>query len=173
MGQTTLYWTLLQHKQWALYMAATDQGLCYIGSQGATFDELANWSKRHFEGVKWVEDEAACHTSEVMEYLDGQRTTFDLPIDLKGTTFQQQVWKVVQDVPFGEIVSYSDIAQRLGRPSAVRAVGRAIGANPVLFIVPCHRILAKNGSLTGFRGGLPMKEQLLRLEGIVQYSSYM
>lgn len=171
MGQTTLYWTILEHKQWRLHLAATDQGLCYIGSQGATFDELANWATRQFDQVEWVEDSDFPHTYEVIEYLDGRRKTFDVPIDLRGTSFQQQVWKVVREIPFGETVSYSDIAQRLGRPSAVRAVGRAIGANPVLFIVPCHRILSKSGNLTGFRGGLPMKEQLLQLEGIIKFSS--
>ena len=87
-----------------------------------------------------------------------------MPIDLHGTPFQQIVWKALQEIPYGQTVSYSDIAERIEKPNAVRAVGTAIGANPVLIIVPCHRVIAKSGKLGGFRAGLEMKEQLLELE---------
>ena len=85
-------------------------------------------------------------------------------MDLHGTPFQQSVWKALQEIPYGQTVSYSDIAERIEKPNAVRAVGTAIGANPVLIIVPCHRVIAKSGKLSGFRAGLEMKEQLLGLE---------
>ena len=85
-------------------------------------------------------------------------------MDLHGTPFQMAVWEALRKIPFGVTVSYTDIAERIGKPSSVRAVGTAIGANPVLITVPCHRVIAKSGKLTGYRGGLDMKEQLLGLE---------
>ena len=99
-----------------------------------------------------------------MEFLDGQRKEFTAATALHGTPFQQSVWQALLEIPFGETVSYSTIAERIGNPKAVRAVGTAIGANPMLIIVPCHRVIGKNGSLTGFRGGLEMKAHLLNLE---------
>lgn len=163
-SKKTFYWTLFVHNKWSLYVASTEKGICYIGSNDASFDELRKWGERHFNGARWIENPSAFETNKLIEYLDGRRINIELPIDLRGTDFQQQVWKLVMDVPYGETASYKKIAERLGRPSAVRAVAGAIGANPVLFIVPCHRIIASNGKLTGFRGGLPMKESLLRLE---------
>lgn len=161
---TTLYWTLLEHNGWKLHMAATAAGVCYIGSAKAPFEEMEEWADRKFSAVEWVNDFSLFETHELIDYLEGRRMDIGIPADLHGTDFQQQVWKKVMEIPYGETASYMDIAKRLGRPSAVRAVGGAIGANPVLFIVPCHRIIAKSGKLTGFRGGLPMKESLLRLE---------
>lgn len=163
-SKKTLYWTLFLHNEWSLYVASTEKGICYIGSNDASFDELTKWGERHFNGARLIENPSAFETNKLIEYLDGRRINIELPIDLRGTDFQQQVWKLVMDVPYGETASYKKIAERLERPSAVRAVAGAIGANPVLFIVPCHRIIASNGKLTGFRGGLPMKESLLRLE---------
>lgn len=104
------------------------------------------------------------YADELIHYLAGNLSTFTLPIDLRGTPFQLSVWQALQQIKYGETVSYTDIAVRIGKPSAVRAVGTAIGANPILIIVPCHRVLAKNGTLAGFRGGLDMKQQLLNLE---------
>ena len=100
------------------------------------------------------------------EYLDGKRKSFGIPLDLKGTSFQESVWKELQNIPYGGVVSYSDIANKIGRPKAVRAVGAANGANPVMIVVPCHRVVAKSGQLTGFRGGLEMKKALLALEKV-------
>lgn len=162
--QKLLYWTLIEHNEWRLYVGATTTGICYIGSNDASFDELMKWGERYFKGARWIENPSVFETNKLIDYLDGRRINMELPIDLRGTDFQQQVWKLVMDVPYGETASYKTIAERLGRPSAVRAVAGAIGANPVLFIVPCHRIIGSNGKLTGFRGGLPMKESLLRLE---------
>ncbi|MDM8102298.1 methylated-DNA--[protein]-cysteine S-methyltransferase [Oceanobacillus oncorhynchi] len=85
-------------------------------------------------------------------------------MDLKGTAFQESVWEALQHIPYGETVSYMNIAEKIEKPKAVRAVGAAIGANPVMILVPCHRVIAKDGKLTGFRGGIPMKESLLELE---------
>ncbi|MFE4709605.1 methylated-DNA--[protein]-cysteine S-methyltransferase [Paenibacillus sp. NPDC056722] len=161
-----IYWTLLDYKEWHFYIAATEKGLCYIGSQGKPFSETSTWAERRFPGSSLVEDEARLQPclAELKEYLDGERQDLISPADLIGTPFQLEVWRALREIPYGSTWSYSDIAERIGRPSAVRAVGTAIGANPVLITVPCHRVIGKNGSLTGFRGGLEMKKRLLELE---------
>jgi methylated-DNA-[protein]-cysteine S-methyltransferase len=106
--------------------------------------------------------------SQLAEYFAGKRKTFDLPIELHGTEFQKSVWKVIDDIKFGETLTYADIAARIGKPKASRAVGGAVGANPVPLFVPCHRVLGANGKITGYSGGegLPTKRQLLKLEQI-------
>ena len=98
------------------------------------------------------------------EYFAGERNAFALPLDLAGTAFQRKVWNALLTIPFGETRSYGQIAKQIGRPSAVRAVGAANGRNPVSIVVPCHRVIGSNGSLTGFAGGLDVKSRLLRLE---------
>ncbi|RSK25171.1 methylated-DNA--[protein]-cysteine S-methyltransferase [Bhargavaea beijingensis] len=162
----TIRWSKLQQGDWNLIIAATDKGLCWIGSEGRGLDELEQWAASRRPGAGLVRDDAAldAYRTQLGEYLDGNRTGFDLPADLGGTPFQQKVWQALREIPCGETVTYSDIAERIGRPSAVRAVAAAIGANPVLMLVPCHRVIGKNGKLTGFRGGLEMKERLLALE---------
>jgi methylated-DNA-[protein]-cysteine S-methyltransferase len=101
---------------------------------------------------------------QLQEYFDGLRTDFDLPLKLTGTEFQVSVLRALQDVPYGETVSYGEIAKRIGRPRAVRAVGAANGRNPLPIVIPCHRVIGSTGDLTGFGGGLDTKEALLRLE---------
>ncbi|MFS0576839.1 methylated-DNA--[protein]-cysteine S-methyltransferase [Sporosarcina sp. 179-K 3D1 HS] len=161
-----IVWTLLQHDRWKLHIAATEKGLCYVGSPDAPLEELAAWVNKRLPHYDLVEaaNELEPYVTELKEYLDGQRTVFALPIDLHGTAFQQSVWHALQQIPFGETVTYTQVAERLQKPSAVRAVASAIGANPVMIPVPCHRVIAKSGKLAGFRGGLDMKEHLLLLE---------
>jgi methylated-DNA-[protein]-cysteine S-methyltransferase len=101
---------------------------------------------------------------QLEEYFDGRRETFDLPTQLTGTEFQVRVLEELQRIPYGETTSYADIAARIGRPKAVRAVGAANGRNPIPIIIPCHRVIGSRGDLTGFGGGLDTKEALLRLE---------
>ena len=98
------------------------------------------------------------------EFLEGKRETFDLDLDLRGTSFQAAVYEVVCSIPYGEISTYGEVAATVGRPKAVRAVGAANGQNPISVIIPCHRVLGKNGDLTGYGGGLDMKRRLLELE---------
>jgi methylated-DNA-[protein]-cysteine S-methyltransferase len=98
------------------------------------------------------------------EYFAGSRRTFTVPIAPVGTPFQQRVWRQLRKIPYGETVSYGELARRLGDPNYVRAVGAANGANPIAIIVPCHRVIGANGSLVGFGGGLPIKKALLELE---------
>lgn len=99
------------------------------------------------------------------EYFGGQRRRFDLPLVPRGTAFQQAVWRALLEIPFGETRSYRQQAERIGRPTAIRAVGTANGANPLAVIVPCHRVIGSDGSLTGYAGGLARKALLLELEG--------
>lgn len=107
-------------------------------------------------------DEAA---RQLAEYFAGQRRSFDLALDLRGTEFQRSVWLALAEIPFGETVSYGEMAERVGHPGAARAVGAANGRNPVAIVLPCHRVIGSNGSLVGFGGGLPAKRLLLELEG--------
>ncbi|WP_306453797.1 methylated-DNA--[protein]-cysteine S-methyltransferase [Bacillus sp. 7884-1] len=162
----TLYWTKLVYENWKLYMAATSKGLCYVGSQNKPFEELELWVNKHYPGSSLVQDDVVMqpYVAEFKEFLLGERTSFTISQELKGTDFQTEVWNALCQIPYGETWTYSDIANAIQRPTAVRAVGTAIGANPVLLTVPCHRVIGKNGKLTGFRGGLDMKEQLLKIE---------
>jgi methylated-DNA-[protein]-cysteine S-methyltransferase len=101
---------------------------------------------------------------QLREYFAGTRTAFDLPLAPEGTEFQRAVWRLLQDIPYGETISYGELARRVGNPKASRAVGAANGANPIPIVIPCHRVIGSNGKLTGFGGGLPAKEALLSLE---------
>jgi len=101
---------------------------------------------------------------QLQEYFAGERTGFDLPLAPKGTEFQRAVWRQLQDIPYGETISYGELARRVGNPKAARAVGSANGANPLPIVIPCHRVIAGDGSIGGFGGGLPTKEILLALE---------
>ena len=124
-------------------------------------------SEIHFSPFKEVDsdDRAYAGVAEQLgQYFAGDRRTFDVPIALSGTPFQLSVWNALQEIPYGEVRSYSDIARRIGKPASVRAVGAANGANPIPIIVPCHRVIGANGSLTGFGGGLGVKRRLLDLE---------
>ena len=102
---------------------------------------------------------------QLVEYFAGQRRVFDLPLAAAGTPFQQAVWRQLQEIPFGEVRSYGEIARAIGQPAASRAVGAANGANPIPVVIPCHRVIGADGSLTGFGGGLDWKVGLLELEG--------
>ena len=102
---------------------------------------------------------------QLLEYFDGLRRHFDLPLAPQGTDFQMEVWHALARIPYGATWSYRDLAAAIGKPAAVRAVGAANGRNPLPIVLPCHRVIGADGSLTGFGGGLPTKEALLRLEG--------
>lgn len=103
--------------------------------------------------------------AQIMEYLDGKRKTFDLPLAPKGTEFQKQVWKALCDIPYGQTRTYKEIAVAIGNPKAVRAVGMANNRNPLIIIVPCHRVIGSDGKMTGYAAGVDKKEFLLKLEG--------
>ncbi len=141
-----------------LLLAGDDDGLTLI-----SFPE---GSMRRDPDPDWTEDAApfAEAMRQLGEYFEGGRQAFDLPLKLNGTDFQLRVLDELQKIPYGETTSYGEIARRIGRPKAVRAVGAANGRNPVPIIVPCHRVIGSGGALTGFGGGLDTKQALLRLE---------
>ncbi len=103
--------------------------------------------------------------AQLAEYFTGTRQRFDLPLDMRGSAFQLSVWRRLQTIPYGHLRSYKQIAEQIGQRGAARAVGQAAGQNPLPIIVPCHRVVAADGDLTGFAGGMFLKAQLLRLEG--------
>lgn len=116
----------------------------------------------------WVESRAgvvAQTLEQLREYFSGKRREFDLPLAVDGTAFQKSVWRALQEIPYGETISYGELARRVGNPKASRAAGSANGANKIPIVIPCHRVIAAGGKLGGFGGGLPLKEALLKLEG--------
>lgn len=142
-----------------LLIAATDAGI-----SGIYFEK-----HRHFKGKNgWLHAPGHPHlklaAQQLNEYFAGARQQFDLPLALRGTAFQQAVWQALIAIPFGQSTTYGQHAQQIGKANAVRAVGTAIGRNPVSIIVPCHRVLGASGALTGYAGGLERKQFLLRHE---------
>jgi methylated-DNA-[protein]-cysteine S-methyltransferase len=123
---------------------------------------------RHARHVdpEWKEDASAFSRviAQLRKYFAGELRKFDLPLVLEGTEFQKKVWTALRAIPYGETISYKQLAERVGNPQAVRAVGAANGANPIPIVIPCHRVIGQDGSLTGFGGGLPLKKKLLQLE---------
>jgi len=124
---------------------------------------------RDVDGVR--DDDAVSDVAKQLhEYFRGERHSFDLELAPRGTDFQRLCWSALQRIPYGETRSYSDIAREIGRPAAVRAVGAANGANPIPIVIPCHRVVGSNGSLTGFGGGIETKRWLLALESPTLFS---
>lgn len=165
-SEQIMYWTVLQYKDWNMHIAATKRGLCYVGSANQPFEEMKTWISKHFKHFILERNDSVmeAYAAELCQYMEGKLADFSIPFDLSGTAFQKTVWDALLHIPYGETRSYSDIAHQIGKPASVRAVGTAIGANPVLISIPCHRVIGKNGALTGYRGGLEMKTRLLQLE---------
>ena len=156
-------------------MAATEQGITAIVLPRRSYQTVArelaqagwpNASLTHGKSADGLKHLRAARAA-IEAYLDGKLRELELPVDLEHqSTFQRKVWQVLRTIPYGRVRSYGWVARKLGRPRAARAVGTACGANPLPLIVPCHRVVAGDGSLGGFSGGLPTKKRLLRLEGI-------
>jgi len=152
---------------------ATEAGVCWAGTPGTAAIEGQTWVERRLPGTYVVSREEIASLQQAMNelkrYLAGERVQFTCPLDLRGTPFQVAVWRELVRIPYGEIRTYAEIARAIGRPTATRAVGMANGANPLAIIVPCHRVIGSNGTLTGYGGGLPTKRWLLALEGNSQF----
>jgi len=133
-------------------IGASDRGITYL----KTFDDYKG-EMRETELIQQT-------YSQLTAYLAGRLREFDIPLDLQGTAFQKKVWLTSCLIPYGETVSYKTLAKMIDAPTAIRAVGSANGANPIYIIIPCHRVIGTNGSLTGYGGGLDMKAKLLKLE---------
>ena len=153
-----MYYCFLDTPIGELLLAGEDGALSMIG--------FPKGSMRREPEADWIfnEQPLADACTQLREYFAGERQTFDIPLKLDGTDFQVSVLKALQEIPYGETASYGEIARRIGRPKAVRAVGAANGRNPIPIVVPCHRVIGSTGDLTGFGGGLDTKEALLRLE---------
>lgn len=143
----------------------------YINSPLGWVEIQAN--KQGIERIEFVEqcqqtpapnEHTQAASTQLTEYFNGQRQQFSLSLKATGTSFQQQVWRALTDIHYGDTASYADIAEHIHNPKAVRAVGAANGKNPIAIVVPCHRIIGKNGTLTGYAGGLDKKAYLLELE---------
>lgn len=149
-----------------LLLTSKGQSLTGLYLQGQKhFPATSNW-KESAELDVFIEAE-----KQLTEYFAHQRQHFDLPLDPVGTTFQKQVWEQLQQIPFGETISYGTLAQRIGVPTASRAVGAANGRNPISIVVPCHRVIATNGKMTGYAGGIDRKQWLLQHERISTVST--
>lgn len=156
-----LYGSAISWEGWTFHILSSAAGLRFVDLVGTPFSQLAVQLK-----ARVVPDDASNDAilQQVRAYLRGDRRSFDLPIDLQGTPFQVSVWRAVAEIPYGDTTTYGALAATIGRPKATRAVGQAVGANPVPIVIPCHRVVGTSGSLTGFGGGLPLKERFLALE---------
>ena len=156
----TMLYTEMKSPLGTLLLTAEDGALTGVHFPGQKHDRprQPHWKR--------ADDDAllAAARAQLAEYLDGRRSAFELPLAPRGTPFQQAVWQALLAVPFGTTSTYGQVAVAIGRPTAVRAVGAAVGANPIGIIVPCHRIIGRDGSLTGYAGGLDRKVKLLALE---------
>ena len=129
-----------------------------------TRDQVAAELARRSIELADSKEKTAAVRRQLDEYFAGARRSFDLPLAPEGTEFQRRVWLALREIPYGETTSYGDLAGRLGRPGASRAVGRANATNPIPIVIPCHRVIGADGSLTGFGGGIDLKRRLLELE---------
>ena len=156
----TIYYDRFDSPIGPLTVAADDNGVRHI-----LFAENRHDAKGR---EQWQRDPDAVAEPrrQLLEYLQGKRRRFDLILAPAGTDFQLDVWQMLAQIPFGATWSYKELAERLGKPTATRAVGAANGRNPLPIVLPCHRVIGNNGALTGFGGGLPTKVALLNLEGV-------
>jgi O-6-methylguanine DNA methyltransferase len=157
----TLYYSQIDSPIGPLNLALSGQGLVALEFDRGHFPPTKNmdllWKKSP--------EKARPFTRELAEYFSGERREFTFPLDLRGTVFQLQCWRALLNIPYGETRTYADIARAVRKPQAFRAVGMANNRNPIAIVVPCHRVIASDGTLCGYGGGLDVKRKLLALEG--------
>lgn len=156
-----LYGSTLSWEGWTFRILTSQVGLRWIDLAPTPFAKLA---ARLGARILPDDDPNEKVLQQLHEYLRGTRRDFSVVLDLRGTPFQRSVWEAIVAIPYGGTISYQHIAETIDRPRALRAVGQAVGANPIPIVIPCHRVIGKSGRLTGFAGGLPLKERLLALE---------
>lgn len=166
---TVIAYTFFKYKDWDLCLAATNKGLCYLGFHENSIENLVKSCEKQFQHCTFIEDnnKFSSYIKQLKDYIDGSLTSFTIPFHFHGTDFQMNVWKALLKIRYGETVSYSHIANLIENPKAIRAVGTAIGQNPIPIVIPCHRVIAKDGSIGGFSSGLHIKEKLLKIENII------
>jgi O-6-methylguanine DNA methyltransferase len=150
----------------AMACASSERGLCFIELPRASGRGISGWVRRFAQGARVAAGYAPNRAAigQVLAYLAGKREDFRLELDLRATGFQIRVYAALLEIPYGEVRSYGEIADAIGAPRAARAVGAAVGANPLPLVLPCHRVVAAHGKLGGFAGGLALKKRLLALE---------
>ena len=156
-----LYGSTVSWEGWTFRVLSSAVGLRWIELNPISFGDL---SDRLRARILPDDEPNVVVLDQLHEYLRGERRKFSINPDLRGTSFQRRVWDALIKIPYGQTVAYGDIAGRIGSANALRAVGQAVGANPIPIVIPCHRVVGKDGHLVGFGGGLPLKERLLYLE---------
>ena len=156
--EQVMFYTWMESPVGKLLLAADDLGLRHVIFSGGR--ELAEPRPEWRENPSMLDETAR----QLRAYFTGELRDFDLQLAPQGPAFHQRVWRELSNIPYGETISYGELARRVGSPNASRAVGRANGANPIAIVIPCHRVIGSNGKLTGYGGGLPRKEFLLGLE---------
>lgn len=151
-----------------LRVVCSEKGLAYLELPHQNGRGLAGWMKTRAPEARLVDHRAATDAvvDQILEYTEGRRRVFELDLDLRATPFQLAVYREVAKIGWGQSRSYSEIAEAVGQATAVRAVGAANGANPIPLVIPCHRVIARDGSLQGYAGGLELKARLLAMEGV-------
>lgn len=153
----SLYFQIYETELFSLTIAGNETAITHI-----LFGK-----KTDFFGIRQETELIKEAYRQITEYLAGRLKSFDLPLAPQGTEFQKRIWNVLTSIPYGHTLSYGEVAALAGSPKACRAVGMASHNNPIVLVIPCHRVIGKNGSLTGFGGGLDVKEKLLKLEGLL------
>jgi methylated-DNA-[protein]-cysteine S-methyltransferase len=150
-----------------LLVAASSKGLCRISFPVELTGKWFPWFDRFFSTLPKTGNHPLIQSfdKQIRQYLAKERTEFEIPLDLRGTEFQKQIWERLLKIPYGATVTYGELAREMGIPGGSRAIGGATGANPVPIVVPCHRVVGTTGNLVGFGGGIDLKERLLELEG--------
>ncbi len=164
---TTLLYTAFGSPIGKIYLALTEKGLCAVGINEREKDFINTLEKAY--NIKPVKDDAAFSEFArlLKRYLNGERLKIEIPLDMKGTNFEKRVWKALLKIPYGRTKSYGEIAREIDLPKGARAVGNACGKNPIPIIAPCHRVVAGDGGLGGYSGGIGIKKRLLRIEGVL------
>ncbi len=153
-----MFYTKIESPVGPLLLAGDERGLCQL--------RFVAGRRKTVVPREWTREDAPFRDAvrQLRAYFAGELKKFDLTLAPEGTPFQLCVWEKLREIPYGETISYGELARRIGRPQAARAVGLANGANPIAIIIPCHRVIGANGTLTGYGGGLPIKKKLLALE---------
>lgn len=158
-----LYYDVFKFNDHQYYLIASDTGLCFVGSPDEDLSEVENFFAA--DDLTQNPEKLAPAKTQLQEFLRGTRQTFDVPLDsMFGTPLQQQVWHALTTIDYGATLTYQQLAQRVGHPNAIQAVASAVGRNPWMIVVPCHRVIRTDHTMGGYRGGLPLKKALLKME---------
>ncbi len=163
----TLYWTSSRSPLGLIFVASTNKGVCAISIPENTKKDFFDWIGKHFEGYE-LEESASKNeqiVGEFRRYFNGTPMQFKSKLDPHGTEFQRRVWSELKKIPYASVITYKELAKRVGRPEGYQAVGRANATNPLPIVIPCHRVVGSDDDLVGYGAGIKTKEYLLRLEG--------